>query len=356
VPKDTELAFHPTSTLEADTADLDLLRADAFERSYAMRWLTTVISHASSFEMFDRESCGLPPDDSPRALLVHQYDVILTSASALLAICAGPSAAGAFTRNFVFSSMSGDITVILTDAPLENQNFASVGAQTWGGACVLSELIVERPSVFGLVPQAGQGKCIRALELGAGTGLVSLVLSKLLQNMGIYAEIVATDFYPSVLVNLRSNIATNCARSSSSMSLTSHFLDWSSFPDLEVPSPPFDYTFDIIFGADIIYEATHALWIKSCLQKLLHRPETLSSLLQPAFHLVIPLRPTHAMECRTIEEVFPSVSAPGPVPFLGSSDLVLVILEKELITCEAGEGRREDEVEYEYYKIGWGVA
>jgi methylase of polypeptide subunit release factors len=99
---------------------------------------------------------------------------------------------------------------------------------------VLSELIIEQPSVFGLLPQAGQRKCIRALELGAGTGLVSLALSKLLQNMGIDAEIVATDFYPPVLINLRSNIATNCARSSSLMSLTSHFLDWSSFPDLEM--------------------------------------------------------------------------------------------------------------------------
>jgi len=188
------------------------------------------------------------------------------------------------------------------------------------------------------------------LELGAGTGLVGLTLAKLLESTGIEAEIIATDFYPSVLANLQSNIAANPVHPSSLISMSSHFLDWSTFPTLDAPPPPFNSTFDVILGADIVYEASHALWIKSCLRTLLRRPTTLSALPPAIFHLVIPLRPTYAMESRTIEEVFPLV----PVPCPNSGHLELVILEKEVIVCEAGEGRREKEVEYGFYKIGWG--
>ncbi|KIM75297.1 hypothetical protein PILCRDRAFT_79144 [Piloderma croceum F 1598] len=335
-----------------DRADLDLLRADSYERTYAMRWLTALISHASTFESIDCESNLIGP---AKAQLAAQYDAILTAASSLLAICAGASAAGRLTRIFTFGSGAGDITVTLTDAPLENQTFESVGAQTWGGACVLAEVIVEQPTMFGLVPEMSKGKRMRLLELGAGTGLVSLTLSKLLERMGIEAEIVATDFYPAVLANLQSNITANRIRSASPVSLTNHFLDWSTFSALEAPLPPFDNAFDVIFGADIIYEASHARWIKSCLQVLLRRPEAWCAFPPAIFHLIIPLRPTHTMESQTVEEVFPLVHTPASLPHSDMTDLELVMLEKEVIVCEAGEGRREMEVEYGYYKIGWGL-
>jgi len=335
-------------------ADLDLLRADSYERTYAMRWLTALISHASTFESTDCESILVPPRDPAKAHLAAQYDAILTAASSLLAICAGASAAGILTRIFTFGSGAGDITVTLTDAPLENQNFESVGAQTWGGACVLAEVIVEQPTMFGLAPEISKRKKMRLLELGAGTGLVSLTLSKLLERTGIEAEIVATDFYPAVLTNLQSNITANRIRSASPVSLTNHFLDWSTFATLETPLPPFDNTFDVIFGADIIYETSHARWIKSCLQMLLRRPEAWWAFPPAIFHLIIPLRPTHTMESQTVEEVFPLVPTPT-MPRSNKTDLDLVILEKEVIVCEAGEGRREMEVEYGYYKIGWGL-
>jgi predicted nicotinamide N-methyase len=337
-----------------DRADLDLLRADSYERTYAMRWLTALISHASTFESIDCES-NLMPHDLAQTHLAAQYDAILTAASSLLAICAGASAAGILTRTFTFGSDAGDISVTLTDAPLENQTFESVGAQTWGGACVLAEIIVEQPTMFGLAPEISKGKRVRLLELGAGTGLVSLTLSKLLEKTGIEAEIVATDFYLAVLANLQSNIAANRIRSASPVSLTNYFLDWSTFAALEAPLPPFDNAFDIIFGADIIYEASHALWIKSCLQVLLRRPKACCAFPPAIFHLIIPLRPTHTMECQTVEEVFPLVPTPATLPLSDMIDLELVILEKEVIVCEAGEGRRDMDVEYGYYKIGWGL-
>lgn len=315
--------------------DLDTLRSDAYERTYTMRWLTAVISHASTFEEASDD------DNSTAAtVLASQFEAILTAASALLAVCSGTSAAGTISRVFTFGD--GLVHVTVNDAPLENQHLESVGAQTWGGACVLSELMVEQPASFTRVH--GQGTNLRVLELGAGTGLVSLTLGKLLQSVGMEGEIVASDFYPSVLSNLKSNILANLPSVPSSLSLTAEFLDWSIFPTIQDPQPPFDDTFDLILGADIVYEPLHASWIKACLPTLLRR--------SGLFHLVIALRPTHSLESRSIEDLFPLCQA-GNVGGV-VHQLELVIVEKEVIVCEAGDGFRE-EVEYAYYKIGWGV-
>ena len=316
--------------------DLDALRSDPFERTYTMRWLTAVISHASAFEPVSDNA-----DDSATAvLLVSNYEAILAAASSLLAACSGSSAAGAINREFTFGD--GLIHVIVNDVPFENQCFESVGAQTWGGACVLSELIVEQPALFAQI-HSQEMNC-RVLELGAGTGLVSLTLGKLLQSFGMGGEIVASDFYPLVLLNLKSNILTNFPSVSSSLAITANFLDWSSFPTIQAPGSPFDDKFDLILGADIVYEPLHASWIKACLLTLLHH--------SGLFHLVVPLRPTHRLESRSIEDVFPlrqtsDVECAAP-------HLELVIVEKEIIVCRAGVEFKE-EVEYGYYRIGWGV-
>jgi hypothetical protein len=127
-----------------------------------------------------------------------------------------------------------------------------------------------------------------------GTGIVGLTLGKMLESMEVEADIIATDFYPSVLANLQ---ATNFLHPSSVL-ISSHFLDWSTFPILNVLPAPFDRIFYDIIGADIIYEASHALWIKACLQGIFLKAAALS-VPQPIFHLVIPLRPTHAIESQT---------------------------------------------------------
>lgn len=315
--------------------DLDALRSDAFERTYTMRWLTAVISHASAFEPASNA------DDSATGLVsASNREAILTAASSLLAVCSGSSAAGAINREFTFGD--GLIHVTVNDAPLENQRFESVGAQTWGGACVLSELIVERPASFTHVHS--QEMSMRVLELGAGTGLVSLTLGKLLQSLGMGGEIVASDFYPLVLSNLKSNILANFPSTSSSLSITANFFDWSLFPTIQTPDSPFDNKFDLILGADIVYEPLHSSWIKACLLRLLHR--------SGLFHLVIPLRPTHRLESRSIEDLFPLCQTRNVECVV--RDLELVIVEKEIIVCEAGIELKE-EVEYGYYKIRWGV-
>jgi len=101
-------------------------------------------------------------------------------------------------------------------------------------------------------------------------------------------------------------------------------------------------------GADIIYESQHALWIKSCLTKLLRKPSsTTQSDINPTFHLVIPLRATHIVESNTIEQVFPLNNHNR------NGNTELVIIHKEIIVCDAESSREGEDVEYVYYKIGW---
>ncbi|SJL11917.1 uncharacterized protein ARMOST_15331 [Armillaria ostoyae] len=277
----------------------DKWRSDSFERSYAIRWLTALVSQV---EFLEEEL---------------QNNALITQAAALLAICSGTAGAGVIRRDFVFPP--GAIQVRLTDVPLENQDFGSVGAQTWGGACVLAEAIVEDPAAFGL-KESGK----RVLELGAGTGLVSITIGKLLEGN---VTIVATDFYPSVLDNLKTNIEDNFVQPAS-VAISSTFLDWA---DSDNHDDSLDIPFDVVLGADIVYDPQHAVWIKACLKKFLRKGAI--------FHLVIPLRPTFTTESITVESVF--------------RDGDLVVLSKETIVCDAENGISDEVVEYAYYKIGW---
>lgn len=160
----------------------------------------------------------------------------------------------------------------------------------------------------------------------------------MLQAWNTPFALVATDFYPLVLTNLQANIAANFPRSSS---ISSCHLDWAAFADDHEDSPLLYEPFDVILGADIIYEAQHALWIKACLRKLLRTSTNPTSDLGGVFHLIIPLRSAFAFESSTMDTVFDP--RPGDVG----------ILEKETIVCDSSPGNERESVEYAYYKIGW---
>ncbi|KAF8060719.1 putative methyltransferase-domain-containing protein [Lyophyllum atratum] len=326
-----------------DPSGLDDLRSDAFERSYAMRWLTALVSQAEIWEV------DPATDDPVHSMTSLETAQLIQDAASLLAICSGTAAAGIVVRDFVFERSEGEdmLKVHIRDVPLDNKDYGSVGAQTWGGACVLAETIVEDPTRFGLLCNNRE---MRILELGAGTGLVSLAVGKLLQDTATPshgATIIATDYYPSVLENLATNIRSNFPsfHDSQAVRVSSHFLDWSLFANEPNQSPPFDLPFDLVLGADVVYEAQHAIWIKSCLTKLLKKPTKTSD---PLFHLMIPLRSTHSSESSTVDTLFS-----GPVANDSSPHKDLRIISKEVILCDAGNNAGPDQIEYAYYKIGW---
>ncbi|KAF8462084.1 hypothetical protein JB92DRAFT_3069605 [Gautieria morchelliformis] len=307
-------------------------------------------------------------------------------------------------------------------------------------------MIAENPSRFSIFSREQLGTLhphvnapFRALELGAGTGLASLVLGKVLERIRsmdrqctepvsfdtcrvplLVDTVFATDFHPSVLANLRFNFAVNfpaaSVNSQSNSNIgTSHSsccapnmvvlpLDWSvihslahpisnpvgketsessaqdnkwpndadalcqSRPQISNPvldqtdlirdrqqvlannadiltsatpsstssiAPQLDIPFDVIIGADIIYEHSLALWVRACVERFLRKHTRPSSqadeytIRAPAaappghsyqsdtsplrtdqrpiptlFHLIIPLRRTHAVESRSGEEDF----------------------------------------------------
>jgi predicted nicotinamide N-methyase len=271
-------------------------------------------------------------------------EVVIEEAAALLANCGGASSAGVITRVLTFPSKLGLISLSLKDLPLENGDLASIGSQTWGGACVLAELLATDPAGFGLTEVAP----LRVLELGSGTGLVGMAFARAaeLASREPHVTIICTDFYPSVLKNLAANIAVNFpAENGSGPLISSHFLDWSTFLSDETASlPPFNLPFDLILGADIVYEPEHAAWIYACVAKLLRPPDREDH--ASTFHLVIPLRATHKLESSTLESVFDARNNTSV------TEWKLCILRKEIIVCEVEAGGNK-ELEYAYYKIGW---
>ncbi|KAJ3763614.1 hypothetical protein EV360DRAFT_33125 [Lentinula raphanica] len=357
------------------------LRKDPFERAYALRWLsalTRVTNH--------HDHDPTPSNSSTPSLSEIQND-----AAALLAIFAGTASAGSFQRQFEFDGedeekvgISRKIRITLNDVPLSanasnGDYFGSVGAQTWGGACVLAEEIVQRPIGFFPCRRRTHPVPFRVLELGAGTGLVSLVAAKvaaamMLQDPKKYSkvDIIATDYYPAVLDNLKGNIEANFPVPIPSLDISSRFLDWSSFssssesvsnPDadahLQAQGPPLlDLgQFDLILGADIVYEALHASWIRSVVEKTLRKPSSLSKNDDDddgrggVFHLVIPLRPSFSAESSTIEREFRFAGKSGVGDRVGDE---LVIFSREIILCDADEDDDNGNVvRYAYYVIGW---
>lgn len=340
-------------------SSLDVLRADEFERSYAIRWLTSLVARADMLAARDDRNDNL--EDSLRTNSQEpSWENTVQEVAALLAVCAGTAAAGLVSRAFAFRHKTGrEVKVQVTDVPLENQDYSSVGAQTWGSACLLSEMIVDSPTTFGLDYSVFARGPVRVLELGAGTGLVSLTVGGILKGYwdggsnDSCGTVVATDFHPSVLQNLTTNAAFNLATwpEHCPVSVSAHHLDWSNLPS--TPFPPFDQPFDIIFGADIVYEIEHASWIRSTVEHFLRKPETTSDM--PQFHLMIPIRPTHATESQAVEKVFPF--APDPeVQTSSSSPAGLCIVRKEVILCEVHSSMRlrsthGDLVEYVLYAI-----
>lgn len=269
---------------------------------------------------------------------------ILERAINLLAIVSGSAPSEGYIRTFTFNSnlstssapSPAKVTVTLRDGNIsssEHEGYNSVGVQTWGSANVLSQKLISNGLLT--LPRRPPNQSLRILELGAGTGLVSLVVANFLtlEREGSYneapevnrVEIIASDHDRAVLDNLESNIELN-APFGESISIWACYLDWKSFaspyfkgspnsPIVAIPDPPFDEPFDLILGADVVYEPHQAFWLKATVEALLSErephlpsPSTTESITlepPPRFHLVIPLRATHSHESKSVFEAFP---------------------------------------------------
>ena len=331
---------------ESDT-EADLLRADPFERSFAIKWLTGFISRSDKWI----SACNSNSDSEERSDVLDQAITLLSSFTSV-----NEETEVALTRTFSFpittnsTSNKKDIQVELNDAPLSKEDHTSVGLQSWGSSILLAERICLQPSLFSLTtPIDTNARPLRILELGAGTGMLSIVAAKILQSYSPAPEIIATDYHPEVLDNLTRNVATNFPKHPAAIAIK--YLDW------EVPHycEPLDRPFDVILGADVIYHPEHAKWIKQCVEKLLVRPCADNSNRSGGggvFWLIIPVRSTgrHEGLDRTVDDLFSTYTTHHHVD--KNSEPKLAILQKEEVGRQGNIGRA-DEGGYKLFKISW---
>ncbi|RYP86133.1 hypothetical protein DL769_000811 [Monosporascus sp. CRB-8-3] len=378
-------------------AATDSLRADPFERGFAERWLTGFIARSEELTCFgteeardravERASCVLlsffastaaeerHAEETAQIVREFSFELILSPAFDAASIMAAAAAAAATTSPAAVSdegakgnadapTTAADIKVRLNDglAGASNDDHTDVGLQSWGASIVFSELLCAAPERFlghilptrhtaetdeaAVLPGSNPKSNPRIVELGAGTGLVSLVLAAALPRLGVpRPSVIATDYHPAVLANLRANITANFPTSCSSslhpaaLVIDVCALDWSA----PSPGPPLDEApADVLVATDVVYAPEHAAWLRDCAARLLAPTGV--------FWLVATVRPNgkFAGISDTVRAAFAAVEEKDR-PVGGHR---LVILDEEWIEKRRGVGRG-DESGYRLFRIGW---
>ncbi|OCF37330.1 hypothetical protein I316_01239 [Kwoniella heveanensis BCC8398] len=256
------------------------------------------------------------------------------------------------------------LPVLLHDAPMGDH--LSVGVQTWGSAILLGRQMAVRPADYGLfLPSTDENPKgnVRVLELGAGTGLLSILGRKLLDLRAIQEGtapglIVATDFLESVLTNLKICVDLNFPpqveeerdgggkgkgiTTGTDKSLVSGIhiakLDWTTFPsymagrasstltgrdeqsvrsESEEMAPFIESEdgkdgFNLVLASDCVYDETHAKLLREVVGWVLKLPDE-NGKGGGTFHILSPLRPTFQPELESIDTHFPPLSTYPPL-------------------------------------------
>ena len=321
---------------------LDILRSDEHERRYAITWLTGLVKRGDAWVS---ETGSSSEEQEARTTRVED-------ASRLLARFAGDDTPEeALIRTFVFPFRTSScrrevapITVELNDAPVDGTDHTAVGLQSWGSAIVFAERMCLDPERYlgalhsrTIAPTTDTKTKTksrrRLLELGAGTGLLSITAAQILSRTSVQAKIKATDYHPSVLENLARNVRHN----HSAAGVSVEKLDWCAVPRTEG-------VYDVVLAADVVYYPEHARWIRGCVGRTLKKGGV--------FWLIIPKRTIgrHEGLGETVEEAFPVV---GDEERAGERLVErLAIVSREHVERVDGVGRA-DEGGYTLFEIRW---
>ncbi|TWU79236.1 hypothetical protein ED733_009008 [Metarhizium rileyi] len=344
-PLPTSLDFQPVSKTyliaadsgyasEADAEEddhSDSMIHDEFERNCAVRWLTGFIGRAYE----------LPLDESITGRFVDEACSILACLNQRAEDEPVDGEDLGMTRKFNFSfkdENDADISIELYDTPMQTgEDHTDVGLQTWGASIALSEKISKTPEAFRLT-NCHLSSSSRIVELGAGTGLVSLFLSRLIPRITrAQPVIIATDYHPTVLSNLEANINSHMSTAHKAAPIQACHLDWSA-PSRDAP---LDLPADMLIAADVTYAPEHAVWLRDCASSLLAD--------EGVFWLMVSVRPNgkFAGISDTVEVAFQDKEKcrrpDGKVLDISSVQLI----EKK---CHVG---RADEVGYKLFEIVW---
>lgn len=319
------------------------------------------------------------------------------------------------------------LPVLLHDAPMSDH--ISVGVQTWGSAILLGREMALRPADFGLFPHHGappypHGGGVRVLELGAGTGLLSILCRKLLDLRAVRESsaspsssprkaagfstaatadaglVVATDFHPQVLSNLRICVDLNAPpRVPGALDLPAieiAKLDWTTFPafmEARAAGTPYEgeeeelarhthTPFDLVLASDCVYDPTHAAMLRAVAGWVLCPPDGCEGGggSGGTMHLLSPIRPTFTPELESIDTHFPTLSSYPPLAERAAAakaaggDVAKVDERlkgeglgaayglrlgvrgegKKSVRGRKGEGRTDEVAGYWWWEVGWG--
>lgn len=243
----------------------DAVKGPAVQPAGVTRYLTSIIS--SPLSWLDTEELREAVWDTAAARLSERSGrtgkVFLISVVVCMLKFRLCSAMPAMSRIFTIPTSSGeDYTLTLHEPSITADN---LGMKTWVSSYLLSHRLhklLESPPE--LVPlgstdhsiMANQTeKPLRALELGAGTGLVGLSFAAL---RGKSATIHLTDL-PEIVPNLAHNAALNVELlAKTEATVTTGVLDWSVTP---TPLPTAEERFDVILAADPLYSPRHPKWL-----------------------------------------------------------------------------------------------
>lgn len=338
-----------------------LARADPFERDFATRWMTAFLAKGLDW---------VAEADGESEMEYEDRESVYEGVATLLSACSQASESGALLREFDFPQAcvpgGRSVKVVLKDEDLSSTDHTSVGLQTWGSSSIMAERLVHSPGFYGLPLHHVGRECppLRILELGAGTGLLSLVIGSLLVQSDVSAQIVATDYHPDVLSNLEDNIEANpnsmYSAGGRTVEIVVAALDWEllhntkDVGELRLGSC-FDDKFDMIIAADVVYRADHANWLASVVRQFLRRPRAEAHM--PSFHLIAPSRPTHESTHTSIHEAFSPVT---PTDYSvvcdhsrgGCEELDLRIVAVTDVPRVKSVGRA-DESGYREYRVEW---
>ncbi len=214
---------------------------------------------------------------------------------------------------------------------------ASIGGKIWDASLLMAAWLTEEASRRQLAPllAAPAGRPPRVLELGSGLGVVGLAFALAYPS----ARVVLSDYDPAVLANLRASLELNATGLASRPQGGGSEPAEPSAPRIEVEMVDFRHFaaggdaslsaearaaryagllggVDLIVGADIVYEQSHAALGRVCDALLSPSPTDAAADWRPCAIFVLPdsrprlgefvasLRET-GLECR-VERVLPS--------------------------------------------------
>ncbi|WFD21757.1 hypothetical protein MEQU1_000413 [Malassezia equina] len=286
---------------------LDAARAEPTERAYVLNWLGRLVESELAWM-----------DDTP------ERRAAVEDAAQILAGCTSALEAGDLLREFTFPTADKDVPPPFDTAPVLQvymrvrdaslppsdqhsrqgaaEAAAAVGVQTYASSIIMSDLFVRRPSVWhaALDPSAPRRAHFRAMELGAGTGIVGMVVARALSEDVLpldHATVGLTDYHADVLANLQYNVEHYVSLARDRVRIECEPLDWRALYDLVCPDcasgaavpcrlPP-PHSYDLLLAADPVYDPMHATWLIGAMSYLLVLPDVDP---EARAHILLPVR------------------------------------------------------------------